>query len=283
MRGAAAPTAKATARRNGVLPSSRPTSGRRSRATAGASSRNRGADSSTWRSREDAMTTEQTLLELDAATRALDRVRAAVVRSDTTAAIDHIPAAEAQLQTSLEATTAALSELADAKAALHGDFYTAITDRDPRPKPPPLALGGAGFAFTDPTFGARLIRVTDEHTAEGASIRVASNSHISAWNCEGTLFYVLSEHGNMLFYRFTPQTETCERLAVNCGSYVEPAFSYVHPNHVFGVGGANHRTVFRYDVATHESLVLCDLDRRYPELALSGYCGSVLTTDEDVW
>src|SRR5499427_3470900 len=232
------------------------------------------------------MTTEEQVAELDAATASIARVRDAILHSGTDDALALIDAAQRNLQTALEATTTAQAQLDDAKAALQGSpapptGYTVPTDREPRPKPAPLALGPAGFHFTDPTFGSELIRATDANTASGASLRVPSNSHVAAWNSDGTRFYAVTEHGNAVFFGFDGTTVT--RLDADCGSYIEPAFSYQHPHLVYGVGGTNHRTVYTYDLATRASVVVCDLDRRYPELSLTGYCVSVLTTDADVW
>ena len=233
------------------------------------------------------MTQQEQLDELDAATHSIARVRAAIAQSNTDQALAWIEAAETQLQDAQTAITTAQQDLASAKVALGSEptppptGYTATTDRDARPKPAPVALGPAGFHFTDPTFGSTIIRATDGNTASGASMRVPSNSHIAAWNSDGTRFYAITEHGNAVFFAFDGTTVT--RLDADCGSYIEPAFSYQHPHLVYGVGGTNHRTVYTYDLATRDSVVVCDLDRRYPELSLTGYCGSVLTTDADVW
>jgi len=233
------------------------------------------------------MTQEEQLAELDAATRSIALVRDAIAHTNTDQALILIEAAYTKLNRVIDTTIAAQEDLDKAKAALSAEpvppptGYTATTDRDTRPKPTPLALGLAGFRFTDPAFGSTLIRATDEHTASGASMRVPSNSHLASWNVDTSRFYSVSEHGNAVFFDFDGQTVT--RLSVDTGSYVEPAFSYVDRDRVFCVGGSNYRTVYTYDLVTGQSVVVCDLDRRYPNLALTGYCGSIETTDGDLW
>jgi len=232
------------------------------------------------------MTQEEQLAELDAATRSIALVRDAIVHTNTDQALVLIEAAYTKLNRAIDATIGAQEDLDKAKAALAAEpvpppsGYTATTDRDPRPKPTPLALGPAGFRFTDPTFGTELCRVSDEHTG-GGSIRVPSNSHIAAWNCDTTKFFAMNEGGGTVFFALNGGQP--QKLDLNCGSYIEPAFSYVDPDRVFCAGGANHRTVYTYNLQSGESTTICDLDRRYPELQLSGYIGCTLTTDDDVW
>jgi len=248
------------------------------------------------------MTQDEQLAQLDAATRSIALVRDAIATSDTDTALALIDRALRDIQTSLDATDQALEqlqvvqdssisaqqEMRAAKEALQPSEpvpppvgYTATTSRDATPKPPPPTLGPAGFRFTDPTFGSPLVRVTDEHTG-GGCIRVASNSHISAWNCDSTTFYCVNEGGGALFFQLNNGQP--QKLEASCGSYIEPAFSYVDPNRIWCAGGANQRTIYTYDLATGDSTVVCDLDQQYPELPLANtYVGCTLTTDADVW
>ena len=66
--------------------------------------------------------------------------------------------------------------------------YNAVTDRVKRDEPSLPVLGGAGFTFRDPTFGSRLVRVTDAETrpdrpdrawevTSSAEQRAAASSH----------------------------------------------------------------------------------------------------------
>src|SRR4029450_8431321 len=70
--------------------------------------------------------------------------------------------------------------------------YNAVTDRVKRDEPPLPALGGPGFKFPDPTFGSRLVRVTDAETRPDRPDRaweVTSSSEQNTWNVNATIFY----------------------------------------------------------------------------------------------
>src|SRR5438128_2721526 len=47
--------------------------------------------------------------------------------------------------------------------------YTAYTGADVKTIPPAPALGPANSVFKDPTFGSRILRVTDQNTQNGQS------------------------------------------------------------------------------------------------------------------
>src|SRR2546430_15832035 len=49
--------------------------------------------------------------------------------------------------------------------------YDALCDRNVHPYPRLPSLGGAGFQFTDPTFGSRMVRGTDRETRPDADRR----------------------------------------------------------------------------------------------------------------
>ena len=71
--------------------------------------------------------------------------------------------------------------------------YNAVSDRDPRPFPPLPSIGNAGSTFIDPTFGTRVMRVTDAYTNPGAShviCNTASGGEQNSFNVDSTLFYV---------------------------------------------------------------------------------------------
>src|SRR5437870_5747190 len=47
--------------------------------------------------------------------------------------------------------------------------YSAYSGTDVKTQPPAPVLGAANSIFTDPTFGSRILRVTDQNTASGQS------------------------------------------------------------------------------------------------------------------
>src|SRR5258706_2976826 len=76
--------------------------------------------------------------------------------------------------------------------------YAGISDQNIRAKPPLPHLGPAGFQFQDPTFGSRILRVTDAHTMRSGRnfpqpfFTTPLYGELNAWNSDGTLFYVES-------------------------------------------------------------------------------------------
>src|SRR5215831_11169611 len=60
--------------------------------------------------------------------------------------------------------------------------YTAITDTNARPLPPAPALGPANSVIRDPTFGSRILRVTDPNTKSGQSFISIDSGFLRAWN-----------------------------------------------------------------------------------------------------
>ncbi len=164
--------------------------------------------------------------------------------------------------------------------------YSAITDRLTRTKPPVPAMGPAGFSLNDPTFGSLITRVTDGSTRPGLlnrSFRVPSNAHAAAWNASSSMFYVVSNDGTVIPYRFDASTMTASRIqpsATDNGGltltfYVEPQFSLVSPNIIYGAGGSNNRTILSYDFNTAVYTTLINLDSVVS--GLSGYVGTVQT------
>jgi hypothetical protein len=167
--------------------------------------------------------------------------------------------------------------------------YSAISDRLARPKPPVPTLGPAGFKLTDPTFGSRILRVTDGATRPGLpnrSFRVSSNAHLSVWNLTSTMFYVISNDGSVIPYRFDAATMTASRIqptasgdgGLTLAYYVEPHFSMLNPDVIYGVSNAatNLRTITQYDFSTGAYTTVLDLDTLVG--GLSGtYVGAMMT------
>jgi carbohydrate binding protein with CBM6 domain len=165
--------------------------------------------------------------------------------------------------------------------------YNAITDRTARSKPALPNVGAAGSQFADPTFGSTMMRVTDGTTRPGAlnrSYRVSSNAHVSVWNANTTAFYVISNDGTVIPYQFDPATMTASRFqasgsgdgGMTLGFYVEPHFSLIDPNLIYGAGGYNARSIMTYDFRTGTYATILDLDTVVSGLA-NTYVGTVIT------
>ena len=156
--------------------------------------------------------------------------------------------------------------------------YSAIADRTTYLKPAPPQLGAAGFTFNDPVFGSKILRVTDGNTRPGLanrSFRVPSNAHLAAWNATSTAFYVESNDGTIIPYTFNPATMTAARIqptgadngGFTLGFYVEPQFSILNPNIIYGVTGSNNRTIEQFDFSTGAYTTVLDLDTLVSGLA----------------
>jgi len=133
-----------------------------------------------------------------------------------------------------------------------------------------------------------MVRVTDGRTRPGMlnrSFRVPSNAHLAAWNSTSTAFYVVSNDGTVIPYAFNPTTMTASRMQPNgtenggltLGFYVEPQFSLVDPNVIYGVAsGGNNRSLSQYDFQTGVYSPLLNLDSIVG--GLNGtYVGGIMT------
>ena len=166
--------------------------------------------------------------------------------------------------------------------------YNAITDRNTYVKPSLPRLGAAGYSFNDPTFGSKIMRVTDGRTRPGVrnrSYRVASNAHLAAWNATSTAFFVMSNDGTSIPFAFNPATMAASRIlpskwgdgGFTFAFYIEPQFSLVNPNAIYGaVSGGNHRTLSKYDFSTGVYTTVVDLDTVASGLD-NTYVGGVMT------
>lgn len=123
--------------------------------------------------------------------------------------------------------------------------YQANSTRDVVPRPPLPSLGPAGFRFTDPAFGSRIVRVTDENTRPGApgrSFTAPSAASTLAWNAASNRFWVRSKDGTFIPYTFDSATMTAARIqptatgdgGLTIVSQSEPQFSLVRENILYG-------------------------------------------------
>ena len=127
--------------------------------------------------------------------------------------------------------------------------YGAISDRTVRPYPPLPSLGGAGFQFTDPAFGSKMLRVTDQNTRPdrpGRAFFSPASAETNAWNTDSTKFFVTGEGGEMIPFSFNPTTMVASRMgntSNGTGGLLlnvdgEPEFSYVDSDLIYGQSGS---------------------------------------------
>jgi hypothetical protein len=169
--------------------------------------------------------------------------------------------------------------------------YQVAADRETRTKPALPLVGPAGSMFTDPSFGTRLLRVTDGNTRPGApgrSYTTPSAAHQTAWNANSTYFYVRSVDGYFVPYAFNAATMTISRpQATSDGnggllvaSQAEPQFSFVSPNilYVTRQDAANDWPIIRmFDFSTGAYTDLLNLGEAAP-IARGTYTGGLASS-----
>jgi hypothetical protein len=132
--------------------------------------------------------------------------------------------------------------------------YCARTDRrvESYPKNPP-PIGPAGSIITDPSFGSKIVRVTDQASdpqGKGRPMVTPASGEQNAWNVGSTLFYVITAGGRFVLYDFNPATLTVhEKISPDLRWRGEPQFSFVHPNLLFGTV-AGSPELEQYDTST---------------------------------
>jgi len=139
--------------------------------------------------------------------------------------------------------------------------YDATSDRETYPYPPLPALGGAGYRFADPTFRSKMLRVTDATTRPDTPGRMwssPSSSETTAWNTNGTKFYVVGGGGETIPYTFDAVTMTASRMGdprSASGGLVldlsEPSFSFADPDLIYAAIGTA-MTSYRFSTATRQ-------------------------------
>src|SRR5215470_269526 len=84
--------------------------------------------------------------------------------------------------------------------------YSAYTGTDMKAIPAAPALGPANSVINDPTFGSRILRVTDANTNAGESFISTDSGFHRAWNADSTAFMLTGPHGDGYWLEFNPNT-----------------------------------------------------------------------------
>lgn len=125
--------------------------------------------------------------------------------------------------------------------------YAAYTGTDPLTSPnPPPALGPANTIIADPTFGSRILRVTDADTADGWSFIPEDAGYFRTWNATSTALKIINTNGVSYWVDFDPvnfQVGAYHRLNLNY--YWE--WSAIDANSLFFLNGSQ---LSRYNIAT---------------------------------
>jgi hypothetical protein len=131
--------------------------------------------------------------------------------------------------------------------------YCARSDRRvaPYPEKPP-AIGPAGSIINDPTFGSRILRVTDgrsDSRQPGRPLLTPSSAEQNSWNKNSTMFYVTTLGGWFQLYDFDPVTMTARPAPTPNLAWAEPQFSFRQTNILYGMSRMD--PVFRqYDTSS---------------------------------
>jgi hypothetical protein len=181
----------------------------------------------------------------------------------------------ASLRAPLEAGTFACEPRGGRAASVpsHGlpITYDAVCDRNVYPYPRLPSLGDAGFQFTDPTFGSRMLRVTDGRTRRetvGRAWSSPSSAETAAWNVDSTRFYVVGGGGEQLPFDFDPTTLKASRvggLVLSFGG--EPTFSFVDPDVLYAGHGSR---LVSYRLSTRAQTALHDVHSCLPGVPVHG-------------
>ena len=87
-------------------------------------------------------------------------------------------------------------------AASAPSTYTAYSGTDAKPVPPAPALGSANSVISDPTFGSRILRVTDGSTASGNSLIPEYAGYYRTWNANSTALKLMNGFGISYWLEF---------------------------------------------------------------------------------
>jgi len=156
--------------------------------------------------------------------------------------------------------------------------YNAITDRNFYSESAPPSIGAAGFQFTDPAFGSKIVCVTDTNTEPGVTWHPTSgysgpvSSEMNVFNTTSTMFYVLDTYGGQnLLFTFDPATmnvgrvpgATPDETSTWGGRLVQLAgsqFSYTDPDLMYGINAQNGNSqITQYKVSTNAYTVINDM------------------------
>lgn len=159
-----------------------------------------------------------------------------------------------------------------------------ITHRTPIVPPALPALGAAGSSFVDPSFGSRMIRVTDAAFCTDIgdpdkSYHSSASGYQREWNCTSTKFWLSTSAGGVLLVSFNAAGFTTTRLG---STYLQLtgdlAWSETDPDLIYGIGlAADHHTLVTVNTATTPPTVttLLDLDTITAGLTSASFVGSL--------
>src|SRR5215468_1353549 len=130
--------------------------------------------------------------------------------------------------------------------------YSAYKGTDTKAIPPAPALGPANSVINDPTFGSRILRVTDPNTNVGESFISTDSGFHRAWNADSTAIKLTGPRGDSYWLEFDPSNfkvgdgsshPVPHALSFNAGW----EWSTVDPNIIYFLNG---NQIAKYNKAT---------------------------------
>jgi hypothetical protein len=120
--------------------------------------------------------------------------------------------------------------------------YSAYTGTDAKPAPPAPALGPANSVFTDPTFGSKILRVTDANTKGGESFVPTDAGFHRTFNADSTAIKLTGPHGDGYWLEFNPSAFSVGDGSSNPVPHQVPfgstwEWSTVDPNIIYFLNG----------------------------------------------
>jgi hypothetical protein len=145
--------------------------------------------------------------------------------------------------------------------------YCARTDRklEPYPKQAPI-VEAAGSVIIDPSFGSRILRVTDGKTPRGFpgwSSHTSSSSEQNTWNVNSRRFYVEGEGGHFFVFDLDPDKLVANYSGLDLvmppvSMQTDAEFSFSNPDVIYGWQVLTTPKFMAYDFSTKKAMVLHD-------------------------
>ena len=138
-------------------------------------------------------------------------------------------------------------------AATAPSTYSAYSGTDAKPVPRAPALGPVNSVIRDPTFGSRILRVTDARSHGGNSLIPEYAGYFRTWNANSTALKLHGPWGTSYWLEFNPSTfkvgDGSSRPTLHPLSFdVKWEWSAVDPNIIYFINGTQ---LAKYNKSTH--------------------------------
>lgn len=135
------------------------------------------------------------------------------------------------------------------------------------------AMGPMGSIVTDPDFGAKIVRATDETLLKLSAgpaifgVGDGGSADTNVWNTDSTMLYVQDNGGGGIIIGFDPVALTVKRLFPNFRPIGPGVFSKFNPNVFFFLSGTK---IMQFDLSNRAlatpptPMTVCDFDGQLP-------------------